>query len=170
MRTERRRFMQTAALAVMPVLIGAGVWLTGSRSAQAAADPNADVMELQGTQVTGAGSIDPRIGNVPQLKKPPLSAYNTYKLIDKKSQPAKKGVASSYTLANGRVLQVTVVETTSENRYRVLTTISEANASVYLKKLEVIAGPNEPFFVGGQYIDTKNPDKGGLVLGITIRP
>ena len=46
----------------------------------------------------------------------------------------------------------------------------EANATAYLKKLEVVLGPNEPFFLGGQYIDVKNPDKGGLVLGITIRP
>jgi hypothetical protein len=39
-----------------------------------------------------------------------------------------------------------------------------------LKKLEVVAGPNELFFVAGQNFDVKNPDKGALVLGITIRP
>lgn len=166
MKAGRRSFL-TYAVATASVV--AGAWLTGS-SAYAAADPNAEVMELQGTQEPGAGSIDPRIGPLPQLKKPPLSAYNTYKLLDKKTQPAHVGTATSYPLANGRTLNVTITEVTQDKRYRVLATISEANAKDYLKKLEVIAGPNEPFFVAGQNVDAKNPDKGALILGITIRP
>jgi hypothetical protein len=165
--TNRRRFLQAAALVTS---VAAGAWLFFPQTANAATGPNADVMQLQGTQTPGAGSIDPRVGNVPQLKRPPLSAYNTYTLIGTTSLPAKMGLANSYRLKNGRTLQVTLVEVTKDNRYRVLTTISEANATVYLKKLEVIIGPNEPLFLGGQYIDVKDPDKGGLVLGITIRP
>ncbi len=167
MKAERRRFLSCALAMMSMAALGAGF---DSKIAWAAGDPNAEVMELQGTQESGPGSIDPRIGTLPQLKKPPLSAYNTYKLIDKKSQPAKVGVPSSYPLANGRTLQVTLLEQTPDKRYRVLTTISEANAKDYLKKLEVIAGPNEPFFVAGQNVDVKNADKGALILGITIRP
>jgi hypothetical protein len=167
---SRRRFMQRAAvLSIVAAAIGVG-WLAFPATAIAAADPNADIMELQGTQTPGAGSIDPRVGNVPQLKKPPLSSYNTYKLLNRKSFPIKKGAPASYTLANGRVLQLTFTETTPDNRFRVLTTISEPNAKDFLKKLEVVAGANELFFVAGQNLDPKNPDKGALVLGITIRP
>ena len=169
MKAERRRFLSYATTAMSLAaltLATAGI----DRTAWAAGDPNAEVMQLQGTQESGPGSIDPRIGSLPQLKKPPLSAYNTYKLIDKKTQPAKLGVASSYLLANGRTLNVTLTEITSDKRYRVLITISEANAKDFLKKLEIVESPNEPFFLAGQYVDAKNPDKGGLILGITIRP
>ncbi len=158
-----------AVMSIVAAASGVG-WLAFPTAASAAADPNADIMELQGTQTPGAGSIDPRVGNVPQLKKPPLSSYNTYALLNKATFVVKKGVAASYTLKNGRVLQLTFIETTADNRYRVLTTISEPNAKVFLKKLEVVAGPNELFFVAGQNLDVKNPDKGALVLGITIRP
>ncbi|HEX7664074.1 MAG TPA: hypothetical protein VF407_06185, partial [Polyangiaceae bacterium] len=65
---------------------------------------------------------------------------------------------------------VTVVETTADKRFRVLTQITDASAHDYLKKLEVLAAPNEPFFVAGQNLDTKDPSKGALILGITIRP
>jgi hypothetical protein len=164
---ERRKFIQASAVVAF---VAAGGWLAFPKTASAAADPSADIMELQGTQTPGAGSIDPRVGNVAQLKKPPLSSYNTYKLLDKKTLSVKKGTPVSYALANGRVLQLTLTETTADNRYRVLTTITEANNSSYLKKLEVVAGPNELFFVAGQNLDQKNPDKGALVLGITIRP
>ena len=127
------------------------------------------VVPLMGI-TAGAGSIDPRIGPLPQLKKPPLSSYNTYVLHDKKAQPVPTGTAVTYPLANGRTLQVTVVETTADKRFRVLTQITDASAHDYLKKLEVLAAPNEPFFVAGQNLDTKDPSKGALILGITIRP
>ena len=65
---------------------------------------------------------------------------------------------------------MTLTEITSDKRYRVLITISEANAKDFLKKLEIVESPNEPFFLAGQYVDAKNPDKGGLILGITVRP
>jgi hypothetical protein len=164
---SRRKFIAASSIASV---VAIGGWLAFPKAASAAADPNADIMELQGTQEPGAGSIDPRIGNIAQLRKPPLSSYNTYKLLNHKSLPVKKGTPTVYSLANGRLLQLTLTETTPDNRYRVLTTISEANAKDFLKKLEVVASPNELFFVAGQNLDAKHPDKGALVLGITIRP
>lgn len=169
-RITRQRFITTAA---MLSLVAAGGWLTFPKTANADPDPNApqaDIMELQGTTTQGAGSIDPRVANVAQLKKPPLSAYNTYKLLNKATFPVKKGVASAYTLQNGRILQLTFVDMTPDNRYRMLTTISEPNAKDFLKRLEVVHGANEPLFVAGQNLDTKHPEKGALVLGITIHP
>src|SRR5260221_1167105 len=67
-----------------------------------------EVMVLHATQQPGPGSIDPQIGNVPQLTKPPFSAYNTYKLLGKGSLPLEKGKPQTHTLPNSRILQVTL--------------------------------------------------------------
>jgi hypothetical protein len=167
---KRRQFIKATALLSV---VAAGGWLTFPKTANASPDPNApqaDIIELQGTTTPGAGSIDPRVANVAQLKKPPLSAYNTYKLLNRATFPVKKGIASAYTLQNGRILQLTFEDMTPDNRYRVLTTISEPNAKVFLKRLEVVHGANELLVLAGQRLDPKNPDKGALVLGITIHP
>jgi len=167
MNAQRRTFLSLALSAAFAAVGAIGFQ---PRIAQAAGVPNGEVMELVGTQTPGAGSIDPRIGALPQLKKPPLSSYNTYTLHDKKAQPVPTGTAVSYPLANGRTLQVTVVEATADKRFRVLTQITDASAHDYLKKLEVLAAPNETFFVAGQNLDAKDASKGALILGITIRP
>jgi hypothetical protein len=124
---------------------------------------NADIMVLHATQVDGPGSIDPRIGSMPQLKKPPFSAYNTYKLLDRKVVPLEKGKAATYALQNGRTLDVTLIELTSDKRYKVAARI-EKDGKDFLKS-EVTAAANEPFFVAGQ-----SHQGGILVLGITLRP
>jgi hypothetical protein len=131
--------------------------------APAAIHANADIMVLHATQVDGAGSIDPRIGSMPQLKKPPFSAYNTYKLLDRKVVPLEKGKPSTYALQNGRTLDVTLIDVAGDKRYKVSARINK-DGKDYLKS-EVTAAANEPFFVAGQ-----SHQGGILVLGITLRP
>jgi hypothetical protein len=125
---------------------------------------NAEVMVLVGTDLPGGGSIDPAIGRLPQLKKPPLSAYNTYRLVDKRTLPLELGKSETYTLVNGRVLQVTFVETTPDHGFHVKAAINQPGGHAYLKLLDLTAKPNEPFFVGGQSFGG-----GSLVLAITLR-
>jgi hypothetical protein len=126
---------------------------------------NADVMIMLATQVDGGSFIDPLIGSMPQLTKPPFSAYNNYRLLDKKSLPLETGKAASYKLVNDRVLQVTYIEETADRRHHVSAAINQPGGKAFLKLLEVKAAPNETFFVGGQSY------KGGsLVLAITMRP
>ena len=125
---------------------------------------NAEVMVLVGTDLPGGGSIDPAIGHLPQLKKPPLSAYNTYRLVDKRTLPLELGKSETYTLVNGRVLQVTFVETTPDHGFHVKAAINQPGGHAYLKLLDLTAKPNEPFFVGGQSFGG-----GSLVLAITLR-
>jgi hypothetical protein len=126
---------------------------------------NAEIMVLHATMAPGPGSIDPAIGKMPQLQKPPFSVFNTYRLIDKKIIPLEVGRTGPYTLPNGRVLQVTFAHPTQDKRFHVQVAINQPGGHAYLKLLEVTAGANETFFVAGQ------PYKGGvLVLGITLRP
>jgi hypothetical protein len=126
---------------------------------------NADVMIMLATQVDGGSFIDPLIGTMPQLTKPPFSAYNNYRLLDRKMLPLEPGKAATYKLVNDRVLQVTYIEQTPDRRHHVSAAINQPGGKAFLKLLEVKAAPNETFFVGGQSF------KGGsLVLAITMRP
>lgn len=171
MSLERRKILQASAMFSIAAAAG---WIAFPTTAKAAPDatvaPTADILQLKGTNPTPPGPIDPKVGNVAQLKKAPLSAYNTYSFLKKDSFPINKGTPASYTLANGRILQLTFEDMTKDNRYRVLTTVSNPNATTFLSRLEVVASPNETLFWAGQNLDTKNPDKGALVFGITIRP
>jgi hypothetical protein len=125
---------------------------------------NAEVMVLHAISLDAPPSIDPAIGNLPQLRKPPLSAYNTYRLLDKRLLPLQMGHSATYTMANGRVLQLTFVEPTADHGFHVKAAINQPGGKAYLKQLELTAKPNEPFFVAGQqYKD------GVLVLAITLR-
>jgi hypothetical protein len=135
------------------------------RAPAAALLVNAEIMVLHATMVPGPGSIDPAIGKMPQLQKPPFSVFNTYRLLDKKLIPLEVGKTGPYTLPNGRVLQVTFANPTTDKRFHIQVAINQPGGNAYLKLLEVTAGANETFFVAGQ------PYKDGvLVLGITLRP
>lgn len=130
----------------------------------AATSAGAEIMVMHATQVPGPGSIDEKIGNMPQLKKPPFSSYNTYKLLDRTSLSLKKGEPGSYKLPNGRTMQVSLTDV-KDSRYYVSASISQPDGKAFLKLLEVAAAPNEPFFVAGQTYQG-----GSLVIAITMRP
>jgi hypothetical protein len=133
-----------------------------------AADPapasvNAEIMVMHATQ-EATGSIDKRIGSMPQLTKPPFSAYNTYNLLDRKTVSVERGKPTSYALPNGRTLQLGI-EALPEKQYKVTASVSRGEGGSFLKLLEVKASANEPFFVAGQ-----THGKGVLVFAITVRP
>lgn len=155
MRTARRFVALFAALVALLML--------GVSDAGAAQTVTAEVMVLHATQQPGPGSIDPSIGNLPQLKRPPFSAYNTYKLLAKQSLALTKGAPVTYTLVNGRVLQVTLQDVTPDHRYKVAAAINQPGGTAYLKLLEVTAAPNETFFVAGQQYQG-----GVLIIGFTL--
>jgi len=158
--TRRPFLLLTLALAGASLLAP-----TRTAEAQDHRAAHAEIMILHATQQPGAGSIDPSIGNMPQLKKPPFSAYNTYKLLDKQKYVIQSGTGVTQALVNGRALQVTLNELTTDGRYRVTASIDQPGGKTFLKLLEVTAAPKEPFFVAGQ-----SYDKGILVIGITMTP
>lgn len=147
------------------LLLAASVGLASADVSAEGKPVTCEVLVLHATQQPGAGSIDPQIGNLPQLKKPPFSAYNTYKLVGKTSLALEKSKPQTYALVNGRVLQVTLEDVTADKRYKVAAAINQPSGKDFLRLLEVTAAPNETFFVAGQSYQS-----GILVLGMRIVP
>lgn len=153
--TTRRRF----ALAALGGLAALAV----SHTANATPQATLEVMVLHATMQPGAGSIDPTIGNLPQLRRPPFSAYNTYKLLAKQQLVLVKGTPATYTLVNGRVLQITLTNVLPGPRYEIAAAINQPGGNAYLNLLRVTTPPNETFFVAGQQY------RGGvIIIGFTL--
>jgi hypothetical protein len=112
------------------------------RQAPASLVVNAEIMVLHATMGPPPGSIDPAIGRMPQLMKPPFSVFNTYHLVDKKIIPLEVGKTGPYTLPNGRVLQVTFANPTLDKRFHIQVAINQPGGHAYLKLLEVTTGAN----------------------------
>jgi hypothetical protein len=163
-----RRHLAHAAIATTGLAVAfgvAGFLASAPARAAAAASPTAEVMVIHASQVDGGGTVDPRIGAMPQLSRPPLNAYNAFKLLDKQTLSVPKEHPATYKLPNGRTLQVTLLDVTPDHRFHVRTEINRPNGRPYLKALEVTAAANEPFFVGGQ-----SYAGGTLVVGLTMKP
>jgi hypothetical protein len=123
----------------------------------AAADvksPEIEVSVIHALHSDGGVSIDPVLRDLPQLTKDqPFVRYNVFRLLDRKRLALFRGKPAAYGVVDGRTLQVTLVDVTAANggpRYHVRAEIAGPDKKEFLKLLEVTAGPNEPFFVGGQ--------------------
>lgn len=137
--------------------------------AQAEASVAAEFTVLHGTN-DGTG-IDSKIGKMPELTKPPFSAYNSYKLLERSTASSSKSKPSTTKLPNGGVLKVAlkdVVEPKKKGeakRYVMSASIQKPGGNTFLPLLEVNAKAGETFFVAGQTY------KGGiLVIAIKVNP
>jgi hypothetical protein len=135
----------------------------------APASISSEVMILHATN-DGSG-IDPKLGNMPALSKPPFSSYNSYKLLDQTSAPLAKGTAVPLKLPTGRELRLVykdVIEPQKPGdarRYVIAASIQKADGKSFLPLVEVNAKAGEMFWVGGQEY------KGGsLFIGIKVSP
>ena len=146
-----------------------------SSAAAPVAKANLELMILQASNEE-PGGIDARIdegyakgqGPSAQLGKPPFSAYKTYKLRERKLLGLEKGKSSDVLMPNGRKLQVTLTDVTSEKgekRYKMSASISQPDGKAYLPLLEVTASEGKSFFVAGQSFE-----KGSIVLAMTVKP
>jgi hypothetical protein len=139
------------------------------KPAPAPASISADVMLLHGTNDNTG--IDPKLGKMPALSKPPFSSYNSYKLIGQGKLPLDKGKAVPYTLPTGRELRVVYKDVLQPQkqgdplRYVIAVSIEKPEGKSFLPLVEVNAQAGEMFFVGGQEF------KGGsLFIGIKVSP
>lgn len=115
-----------------------------------------EVMILHATN-SGKG-IDSRIGNMPELKKPPFSSYDTYVLLDKARLPLEKE-DKTMNLPNGRVLKTKLIEVLKDNEHvRMSASINQPGGKTFLPLLEVKAKVGQTFIVAGQSY------KGGILV------
>jgi hypothetical protein len=121
-----------------------------------------EVMVLHATN-SGKG-IDERIGNMPELKKPPFSSYDSYELLSNTRLPLIKDNPKTTRLPNGRVLQTKLLEVLANREaLRISASINQPGGKTFLPLLEVKAKVGQAFIVAGQ--SYKN---GILVLVIRV--
>lgn len=130
---------------------------------------NAELIVLHGTN-DGTG-IDPKIGKIPELSKPPFSSYNSYKLLDRPKINVCKGKEVKVKLPNERELAVSLKDIVAPKkkddvtRYVMSMSINKPGGNTFLPLLEVNAKASEWFFVAGQSY------KGGmLAFGLKVLP
>jgi len=156
-RASRRYFARALFGAVASLAIASPLAHAGGQQA------TLEVLVLHATTQPGPGSIDPSIGNMPQLRRPPFSAFNTYKLLARQSLVLAKGVPTQYALVNGRVLQITLTNVLPGPRYEIAAAINQPGGGAYINLLRLTTPPNDTFFVAGQQY------RGGvIVIGFTL--
>jgi hypothetical protein len=142
---------------------------TPSPAVLAAPSIPSEVMVLHATN--NESGIDPRIGKMPALSKPPFSSYNSYKLLSRTSLPLPRGQAAPLSLPTGRVLRVTYRDALPPRkpgtppRYLISASIQSRNGKAFLPNVEVNAKAHEWFWLGGQAYQG-----GSLFIGIKVNP
>lgn len=121
----------------------------------------ADVMVLHATN--SKKGVDSRIGNMPELAKPPFSSYDSYELVEHKRLPLEQKAPSSLSLPNGRVLRTQLLQIISKDTLKFSASINQPNGKEFLPLLEVRAKLDQAFIVAGQ-----NHKQGMLVLVIRV--
>ncbi|MGA2447896.1 MAG: hypothetical protein ABTD50_04385 [Polyangiaceae bacterium] len=131
--------------------------------------PSIEIGVIHAQHTDGSAFIDPRLREIGQhLRDEPFVRYNVYRLLDHTRLPLEHGKPVALGLINGRTLKVTLVESKGsgvDRRYKMRAEIAEPHQEAFLKLLEVTAGVDEPFFVGGQSYDA-----GTLFLELVLRP
>ncbi len=123
---------------------------------KAAAKYAAEVMVLHATN--SKKGIDKRIGDMPELKKPPFSSYDSYQLLRRVRLPLDKGQARTIKLPNGRVLRTKLLDILPKEYLRVSASINQPKGKTFLPLLEVKAKVGQAFIVAGQSY------KGGILV------
>jgi hypothetical protein len=116
----------------------------------------AEILVLHATN-SDAG-IDPAIGPMPELSKPPFSAYRSYALLKKVRQPLEKGKPRTLTLPNDRVLRTELLDELPKEHVKISASINQPGGKTFLPLLEVKAQVGQAFIVAGQSY------KGGILV------
>lgn len=158
----RLRFPTVVALA--------GLWLLGAPAgaqpapsngalrppAPAVASHSVDVMVVHATRAKTPlerPEIDPRIGDLPQLRQEPFSLYDRFSLLGRERLPLRKAEPRSLTLPNSRVLVTELMDVLPQDVFRVQSSITTAGGKELLARVEVKARRDKPFIVAGQSYD-----------------
>ena len=141
-----------AALALVPAVGGA--------QAPATAVPG-EVLIILAADVPGV--VDPRLANVPALRRAPFNTYRSMALLSSPRIRLRVGQAEEVALPNGRRIRIVLREVTERGRYRIQLSINRPGQQDYLPEMSVVASPGDPFFIAGQSFQA-----GTLVIGIRL--
>jgi hypothetical protein len=94
--------------------------------------------------------IDQRIGDMPELKNPPFSSYDSYTLLDRQKLPLIKNDPKRLKLPNGRMLETKLLEILPKDFVRISASINQPEGGDFLPLLEVKAKLGQAFIVAGQ--------------------
>jgi hypothetical protein len=119
-----------------------------ARKAEKQAPPSVELLVLHATH--GKPELDPRISDLDELKKPPFSSYERYRLIDSAKLPLVKGTPKTRRLPNGRVLKTELAGVVEGDVVRLVASINQPGAEDFLPLLEVKANVGQRFIVAGQ--------------------
>jgi hypothetical protein len=149
--------------------MGLALALSAPLAEAGAGSPSIEIGVIHAQHTDGGAFIDPRLREIGQhLRDEPFVRYNVYRLLDHARLLLERGKPVALGLVNGRTLKVTLVDSQgsgAERRFRMRAEIAEPHQEAFLKLLEVTAGVDEPFFVGGQSYDA-----GTLFLELVLRP
>lgn len=130
-------------------------------------DIKSEVLILHATNDNSG--IDPKIGKMPELEKPPFSTYNSYKLLERSELKLTKGELKEHKLPDGGKLKVTFKELLKSKKkddpakYSLSTSIEKSDGKEFAN-IAVSALQGNYFFIAGQKY------KGGvLVIGIKVK-
>ncbi len=135
----------------------------------APASVKAEVLVLYGSN-DGSG-IDKGIGDLPELAKPPFSAYNSYKLVDRSQVDLAQGKGSDKGLPDGTTLTLTyngLADTKSNDksdlRFSVTESIQRADGTSVLPALQSTAKRGKYLFV----VSSQKYKDGVLAIGVRV--
>lgn len=131
---------------------------------ESAASATAEVIILHGTN-SGEG-IDPKIGDLPQLKEPPFSSYDSYKLLERGDEKLEDAKTAEKKLPNDGKLELTLrgVEPGKKGkRYAFEAAIKDAKGKDLLPSVKWTTKQGEYVFLAGPKYK-----KGILVIGIRV--
>ena len=109
------------------------------------------------------GVIDPRIADIPALRRPPFDRYSSMTLLSSPEVRLQPGQPQVVDLPNGRRLRLELQERTEEGRYRLQVSVNRPGEQDYLPAMRFVAAPGSPIFIAGQSFQA-----GTLVIGIQL--
>lgn len=126
-----------------------------------------EILVLHAT--SGGTGIDPKLGDMPELKKPPFSSYDSYKLLDQSELVLEQGKANAKALPDKGKLTLTLKEIVLAtkkdelDKFVLNASIVKPDDKPFLPSLDVNAHAKERLFIAGQKYD-----KGILVIVLRV--
>lgn len=149
-------------LCTIPAVHAEGLVLRYTRDAKDTPSPQPaaqiEVLVLQGSN--GPGGIAPELRNLPQLARPPFSAYSQITLVSRTTLPLGP-TARSISLPNGNSASVASQGRLPNGRYEVTVQLTIEGRT---HNIQFSASPGDPFFTA-----RSTGTNSALILGFIVR-